>query len=111
MSAMDAAGMVKMARRRAGLSQRELARRSGVTQPTVSRVESGRMSPTFDTLSALVEACGMQVAVVDRGSDGADVAMVQDLLRMTPAERLAYHSQGAGVLQRLRAAKRIPKPA
>ena len=111
MSAMDAAGMVKMARRRAGLSQRELARRSGVAQPTISRVESGRMSPTFDTLNALVEACGMQIAVLDRGSDGADVAMVQDLLRMTPAERLAYHSQGAGVLRRLRAAKRIPKPA
>lgn len=96
--------MVKMARRRAGLTQRELARRSGVAQPTVSRVEAGRMSPTFDTLTALVQACGMQVAVLERGTDGADVAMAQDLLRMTPAQRLAYHAKGADVLRRLRTA-------
>jgi transcriptional regulator with XRE-family HTH domain len=108
---MDAATMVKTARRRAGLTQRELARRSGVAQPTVSRIESGRMSPTFDTLSALAEAAGMQIAVLERGSGGADIAMVQDLLRMSPAERLTYHTRGARVLERVRAAKRIPKPA
>jgi transcriptional regulator with XRE-family HTH domain len=108
---MDAAGMVKMARRRAGLTQRELARRSGVAQPTVSRIESGRMSPTFDTLNTLVAACGMDLVVLERGEDGADIAMVQDLLRMTPAERLNYHSQGARILERLRAAKRVPRPA
>ena len=103
--------MVKTARRRAGLTQRELARRSGVAQPTVSRVEAGRMSPTFDTLTALVGACGMQVAVLERGAGGADVAMVQDLLRMTPAQRLAYHVKGAGVLRQLRAPGPTAKPA
>lgn len=108
---MDAAGIVKMARRRAGLSQRELARRSGVAQPTVSRIEAGRMSPTFDTLNALAAACGMEISVLERGGGGADVAMVRDLLRMTPAERLAYHTQGGRVLQRMRAAKRMPRPA
>ncbi|MEP7059277.1 MAG: helix-turn-helix transcriptional regulator [Actinomycetota bacterium] len=108
---MDAARLVKMARRRAALTQRELARRSGIAQPTVSRIESGKMSPTFDTLAALIQACGMQVVALEREGTGADLAMVQDLLRMTPAERLAYHARGAGVLRRMRAAKPVAGPA
>ncbi len=88
MSGMDAAAMVRMARRRAGLSQRELARRSGVTQATISRIESGKMSPTFDSLSALVEACGMQLEIQDRRGVGVDRSQLDERLRATPGERL-----------------------
>ena len=111
MSGMDAAAMVRMARRRAGLSQRELARRSGVTQATISRIESGKMSPTFDSLNALVEACGMQLEIQDRIDSGEDRALIQDLLRMAPADRLAYHAQGAAVLSRLRSARPVAASA
>ena len=37
--------ILREARRSAGLSQRELARRSGIAQPVLSRIERGRASP------------------------------------------------------------------
>ena len=98
---MDAASMVKMARRRAGLSQRELARRSGVAQPTVSRVESGRMSPTFDTLSALVRACGMQLLAGDQGGMGVDETQLWERLRWAPAERFRHAVVASGNIRRM----------
>ena len=82
--------MLRMARRRAGLSQRELARRAGVPQPTVSRIERGQMSPSLDTLGPLIEACGMELEVVEHPGAGVDRGQIQDNLRRSPRERLAY---------------------
>jgi uncharacterized protein len=54
-----AAGIViRDARRRAGLSQADLARRAKVSQPVISAYESGRREPGFATLVKLVEATG-----------------------------------------------------
>ena len=106
MSAMDAAGMVKMARRRAGLSQRELARRSGVAQPTVSRVESGRMSPTFDTLNAMVRACGMHLVARDQGGRGVDETQLWERLRWAPAERFRHAVVASRNIRRMIASAR-----
>ncbi|MEE4360263.1 MAG: helix-turn-helix transcriptional regulator [Pseudomonadales bacterium] len=49
---------VSRARRRAHLSQREMATRAGVTQAAVSRLESGDRLPRLETLLALAEASG-----------------------------------------------------
>ncbi|MDQ6772635.1 MAG: helix-turn-helix domain-containing protein [Candidatus Dormibacteraeota bacterium] len=43
------------ARRSAGLTQAELARRSRTSQPAVNRYESGRVRPRPDTLRRLLE--------------------------------------------------------
>lgn len=48
-------------RRTAGLSQQELARRAGVRQETVSRLESGKHSPTVRTVEKIDRA--LQVAL------------------------------------------------
>src|SRR5437773_1271718 len=40
-------------RREAGLSQQELARRAGMRQETISRVESGKHSPTVRTVEKI----------------------------------------------------------
>lgn len=80
--------MLRMARRRAGLTQRELARRAGVPQPTVSRIERARVSPSFETLAPLIDACGMQLEVVDRPGDGVDRTLIRQRLAMTPTQRL-----------------------
>ena len=55
--------MVRTARRRAALSQRELARRAGVAAGTVSAVESGRQVPSGRVLEALVTAAGLELTV------------------------------------------------
>src|ERR1043165_6363287 len=49
---------VAKARRRAGLSQAELAKRMKTTQSTISRLESGRGLPSTRTLSRYAKATG-----------------------------------------------------
>jgi len=52
------------------LSQRELAERSGVPQPTIARIEAGRVSPRFETLETLLgvgyETCCWGARLVHR---------------------------------------------
>ncbi len=45
-------------RRRRSLSVREVAKRSGVSHSAISLIERDRMSPSVDTLSAILEAMG-----------------------------------------------------
>jgi transcriptional regulator with XRE-family HTH domain len=99
---MDAATMVRTARRRAGLTQRELARRSGIPQPTISRIERGLMSPTFDTLLPLIRAAGMEIQIREPVSEGVDRSLIREQLRRSPAERLAYATKAANVFARMR---------
>jgi uncharacterized protein len=58
-----AGALIREARRRAGLSQAELARRAGVSQPVISAYESGRRAPGLSTLTKLVEASGHRLQV------------------------------------------------
>ncbi len=58
---MHAGDAIREARRRAGLTQAELASRAGTTQSAVARVERGRTSPTLDYLTRLLEACGFEL--------------------------------------------------
>ncbi len=53
--------LLREARRRAGLSQAELASRAGVAQSVISVYESGRRQPALPTLAALVEATGFDL--------------------------------------------------
>lgn len=55
--------MVRAARRRAGLSQRELARRADVAAGTVSAIEAGRRVPSGGVLEALVAAAGLELSL------------------------------------------------
>lgn len=60
---MQAAAVLREARRRAGLSQVDLARRARVAQPTISAYENGRRDPSWSTLSRLVAATGFELSV------------------------------------------------
>jgi transcriptional regulator with XRE-family HTH domain len=66
--------LLREVRQRAGLSQNELARRSGVAATLISTYENGRRVPSGDTLIKLVEACGGSIDVtttVERARDAA----------------------------------------
>lgn len=52
-------------RRRRRLTQAELARRSGIHQSEISRIERGSANPTVATLRALVSALGAELRLVD----------------------------------------------
>ena len=52
-----------VARKKAGLSQSEVARRMGVPQSAIVRLESGAHSPTLTTLSRFAAAIGVRLEV------------------------------------------------
>ncbi len=54
------------ARRAAGLSQEELARRAGVRQETISRIESGKHSPTIRTVEKIDRALSRAAKLAKR---------------------------------------------
>ena len=53
--------LVREARTRAGLSQRELARRADTAQSVIARIERGHTSPTWETLRRIVGAAGFDL--------------------------------------------------
>lgn len=94
--------LIREARRRAGLTQRQLADRAGTTQSAVARWESGRTSPDLSTVRRLVRLCGLdlEVALVER--DDSDLAQARRLRDLTPAERLKRGVAVARQMQRAR---------
>ncbi len=64
-----AALMVRWARQDAGLSQRELATRAGVSQQQIAKLESPDENPTVGTLDKVARALGL---VLNVGFDAAE---------------------------------------
>jgi predicted RNase H-like HicB family nuclease/DNA-binding XRE family transcriptional regulator len=54
---------IRWARHGAGLTQVELARRAGVTQPAVAQLEHPDSNPTLDTLERVASALGVRLCV------------------------------------------------
>jgi len=52
----------------AGLTQAELARRTGIQRPNIARLESGRHTPSLETLARLASAIGVPTSRVLAGS-------------------------------------------
>jgi transcriptional regulator with XRE-family HTH domain len=80
--------MVRFARSRAGLTQRQLAAKSGVPQETIARIERGRADPRVGTLDRLLEGCGYGLEVEPRLGIGIDRTQIAELLDLTPSRRL-----------------------
>lgn len=59
-------GLIRAARRRADLSQVELARAAGVHKSTVSRVEARQQMPSLELFVHLLATAGFNLVVVDR---------------------------------------------
>ena len=100
-SSMDAAETLRDARRRAGLSQRGLARRAHTPQPTIARIESHAVVPRVDTLDRLLAACGVALATVPRTGAGIDRTQIRDLRALSPGERLRLAAREGRNLDRL----------
>ncbi len=88
----DTSVLVRDARLRAGLTQRELARRAETAQSVVARIELGQTSPTWQTLTRLLSAAGfdLDASLAVRPVFGSH--MLDDVARilwLTPEERLA----------------------
>jgi transcriptional regulator with XRE-family HTH domain len=85
-----AAVLIRDTRRQSGLTQSELARRMGVKQSVIARLEGRRSNPTLATIDRALEAMGhrLEISAVERPSS-IDETLIVSNLRLTPAERLA----------------------
>lgn len=95
------ARMLRAARRRAGLSQRELAERAGVPQSTVARIEAGLADARVGTLRRLLRVCGEDLEVLPIPGRGSDVSLIREQLEKTPRERLEEAAHASRAMSRL----------
>jgi transcriptional regulator with XRE-family HTH domain len=86
---MVSAGLLVEARRRAGLSQRELAARAGVGQQEIARYERGRVTPSLERLRQIVAACGLELTFGLARADASYDEAIARMLALSPAQRLA----------------------
>ena len=103
---MTAERLLKHARRRAGLSQRALAKAAGIPQSTVARIELGTLSPRTNTLERLLRASGASLATEPVLGVGVDRTQMRERLLLTPGQRLRLAAADAAGLSRLRQATR-----
>ncbi len=58
-----AANLIRLARKERGLSQRRLAGMAATSQAAIAAYESGRRSPSLDTLARIVRAAGLDLRI------------------------------------------------
>ena len=85
---MQANTLIKRARRAAGMTQAELAKRARMKQPEIARLESRGANPRLSTLRRVVAATGHSLKLeLDEGA-GLDQTLIAASIRETPGERL-----------------------
>jgi transcriptional regulator with XRE-family HTH domain len=112
---MDAPTLLRSARRRAGLTLRQLGRRAATSHSTVAAYEAGRVTPTADTLDRVVRAAGYELEVRlarrvrgdERLARGDELVQALELAAMFPARHDAeLRSPRFGPAARVAAAAR-----
>jgi transcriptional regulator with XRE-family HTH domain len=102
----DAGRLLQAARLRAGMSQRDLARKARTAQSVVARIELAETSPSWATLTRLLKAAGFAI-VTELRPMRPDPQMLDDvprILALTPEQRLR---EVAEVSRFLAAARRV----
>jgi predicted transcriptional regulator len=88
---MEPATLIKRARKAAGLTQAELAKRARMKQPEIARLERRGANPRLSTLKRVVAATGHSLKLDLTEDAGLDETLIAASLRETPTERLYAH--------------------
>lgn len=88
-----AAGLLRLARYEAGLTQAEVARRAGVPASMVSAYERERRQPTMDTLLRLLKATGFELRMHLAPYDDHDDVLAARWRAWPTAERRRWNDQ------------------
>jgi transcriptional regulator with XRE-family HTH domain len=95
--------LLREARIRHELSQKQLAIRAGTTQSAIARIEHDRVSPSIRTMTALFKAMEEDFVFGARARDwGADLSLNHANLEFTPTERLERQLGFADMIRELR---------
>lgn len=93
LSRMRGADLIRETRLRAGLTQAELSERSGTQRSVIARWEQGAVSPSFDNMLEVIEACGFELPLMLVPRD-ASLDQRLDKNRMLSPERRAQRLLG-----------------
>jgi transcriptional regulator with XRE-family HTH domain len=94
-----ASALVRDARRRAGLTQVDLARRTGLSQAEIARVERPGSNPTAATLERVLRGAGYRMRL--ESIEQVDETLIRQQLDLPPAERLRQVERQAAQMRRL----------
>jgi transcriptional regulator with XRE-family HTH domain len=82
--------LIQMARQQAGMSQVEMALAGKTSQPAVSAYESGKRSPSVETLVRLLDAAGFELRMHLSRPDTHDASR-QAAENLLPASQVKAH--------------------
>lgn len=85
---MESSVLIRRARRSAGLTQHDLARRLGRSQSEVARLEAPGSNPTVGTLKRALAATGHAIEANLVSDPGIDETMIAADLAIPPDQRL-----------------------
>jgi transcriptional regulator with XRE-family HTH domain len=97
--------LVREARRRAGVTQEELARRAGTTQSAIARLESGRSQPGLESTRRLVRLCGLDVEIRLVPADNSDWSVARANLALSVDDRVRQHAAALRFMKAARTAR------
>jgi transcriptional regulator with XRE-family HTH domain len=92
---------LRVARKAAGLSQRELSMRSGLTQSHISQIERGEMEPGLSSLVDLTRALDLEVVLVPRKMLPAIRSIVQSASISSDTEASKFQQKEVARFERL----------
>lgn len=87
-----AGNLLKVARAKKRLTQRELADAAGVAQSTVARIESGARQPSLPVLARILAAVDLEMRIRLEPYDDHDDVLDTTRARLT-TEQLAHHDE------------------
>jgi transcriptional regulator with XRE-family HTH domain len=99
--------LLREARLRAGLTQRQLATRANTSQSAIARWESGAVQPSFERLRELIRACGLELTYGLATYDDSYLSHINRQLALSPAERVRRMAETAGTMLEMREAMRV----
>jgi transcriptional regulator with XRE-family HTH domain len=99
---MEPDALIRSARADAHLTQAQLARRLGTSQPAIVKLERPGANPTVRTLDRVLRATGHRLELTAPSwSPGVDESLIRQQLALPPAERLRQVERQSAQMRRL----------
>jgi transcriptional regulator with XRE-family HTH domain len=99
---MSSATLIRNARRRARITQAELASRLDKSQSEIGRWERGETKPSFETLQRVVRACGLELTFGLANGDDSYIPHIERMLALPPRDRVIRAAAHARAMRSLR---------
>ena len=91
---MSAGSIIRAAREAEGLTQAQLARRLGITQPSIARLEAAGDNVTIATLQRALNVMNRTLEIRSAMMPSSvDETQIREALRLSPGERIERHDR------------------